>query len=68
MFAVSGFSFTPKACSTDKLDFNKLICENTGPTHPAVIMLETIPKSMAEAIAAIKALTDADQFRAGAMK
>jgi hypothetical protein len=31
-------------------------------------MLETIPKSMAEAIAAIKALTDADQFRAGAMK
>jgi hypothetical protein len=52
----------------DKLDFDWPICKNTGPTHPAVIMIETIPRSMAETLAAIKALTDADQFRLGAME
>jgi len=33
-----------------------------------VIMAETISKSMAEILAIIKALTDADQFRTGSMK
>jgi hypothetical protein len=50
------------------LDFDRPICENVGPTGPAVIMSKTISKSMAEKITAIKALTDADQFWPGIMK
>lgn len=52
----------------DKLYFDKLICKNVGPTHPTVIMSETISKSMAEALTTIKALPDADQFRPSSMK
>jgi hypothetical protein len=44
------------------LDFGRLICENTAPTRPAVIMSEAISKSMAETLATNKALIDADQF------
>jgi hypothetical protein len=50
------------------LDFDRVICENVGPPLPGVIMAETISKSMAEALATINALTDADQFRPGRMK
>jgi hypothetical protein len=52
----------------DKLDFDRVICENVGPPLPGVIMAETISKSMAEALPTINALTDADQFRPGRMK
>ena len=70
----SGQSLRPLGSTTqapaciDKLDFSRLICENVGPIRPAVIMLETISKAMATTLAAIKALTDADRVRPGAMK
>ena len=60
--------FAPSPCWRHKLHFDTLICENTAPTRPAVIMSKTISKSMAEKITAIKALIDADQFWPDTMK